>query len=109
MRVAAISIVGAILWNLAPVPAVATPTESTDLTIRASADGRCYFAEVVGQCDTLGETLVSMHKVPVGHVHIEVGPDAKYEVIVALLNSLERVGISPSRVGFIRAESHEQI
>jgi biopolymer transport protein ExbD len=107
MRVTAISIVCAVLWKLASVPAVSTPTESTDLTIRVSADGRCYFADAVGQCNTLGAQLVSMHMVPIGHVHIEVGPDSKYEVIAALLKSLEQVGISPSRVGFVRAESHE--
>jgi len=108
MRVTAISIACAILlWKLALVPAVSTPSESTDLTIRVSADGRCYFADTVGQCNTLGAQLVSMHMVPIGHVHIEVGPDSKYEVIAALLKSLEQVGISPSRVGFVRAESHE--
>jgi hypothetical protein len=29
------------------------------------------------------------------------------QVIAALLKSLEQVGISPSRVGFIEADSHE--
>jgi hypothetical protein len=81
--------------------------ESTDLTIRVSADGCCQFAEVVGQCDALGAMLVSTNMVPTGHIHIEVGPDSRYEVIAALLKSLEQVGISPSRVGFVRAESHE--
>jgi biopolymer transport protein ExbD len=107
MRVTAISMACAFLWSLASVPAVSTPTESTDLTIRVSADGRCYFAEAVGRCDALGAKLVSMHMIPIGHIHIEVGPDSKYEVIAALLKSLEQVGISPSRVGFVRAESQE--
>jgi hypothetical protein len=107
MRVLAISVTCVILWRLASVPAVATPTESTDLTIRASADGRCYFADVVGDCDTLGTILVSKHMVPTGRVYIEVGPDSRYEVISALLKSLEEVGISPNRVGFVRAESHQ--
>ena len=92
---------------LASVPAFPNAMESTDLTIRVSADGHCHFAEVVVQCDALGAMLVSMHMVPTGHIHIEVGPDARYEVIAALLKSLEQVGISPSRVGFVRAESHQ--
>jgi biopolymer transport protein ExbD len=107
MRATAISIVCAILWKLASVPAFSSPTESTDLTIRVSADGHCYFADAVGKCNNLGAQLVLMHLVPLGHVHIEVGPDSKYEVIAALLKSLEQVGVSPSRVGFVRAESHE--
>jgi hypothetical protein len=107
VRVTAISFLRAILWKLALVPAVATPTESTDLTIRASADRRCYFADVVGECDTLGAMLVSEHMVPAGRVYIEVGPDSRYEVISALLKSLEEVGISPDRVGFVRPASHQ--
>jgi biopolymer transport protein ExbD len=105
MRVISISIVYAILWNLASAPAVVAQSNSTDITIRASADGRCYLAEVVDQCDTLGTKLVSMHLGPLGRIHIEVGPDSKFAVIAALLKSLEQVGISPNRVDFVRAES----
>jgi hypothetical protein len=105
MRVTAIFFVTPILWSVMQVGAAATPTKSPDLAIRASVDGRCYFAEVVGQCSTFGETLVSAHKLPAGDVHIEVSSDAKGEVILALLKSLERVGVSPSRVGFVLGKS----
>ena len=68
------------------------------LTIRLSADGICYFADTSVPCDQLSSQLVSRHLAPNRHVHISVDPDAKYQMVAAILESLRQAGI---KVGFV--------
>jgi biopolymer transport protein ExbD len=68
------------------------------LTIRLSADGVCSFADTSIPCDQLASRLVSMKLAPNGHVHFWVDPAAKYEMVAAILASLQKTGI---KVGFV--------
>jgi biopolymer transport protein ExbD len=70
------------------------------LTIRLSADGICYIADISVPCDQLGPQLVSRHLAPNGQVHVSVDPNAKYQMVTAFVDSLRGAGI---KFGFIQS------
>jgi biopolymer transport protein ExbD len=76
---------------------------STDaLTIRASAEGICYFLDRSTPCVDVGHYLSSKHLAQNGHVDIVVDRALNYEIIEATLRSLQNAGFT--KIGFVNKD-----
>jgi biopolymer transport protein ExbD len=68
------------------------------LMIHIFAGGTCSFADSSVPCDQLASELVARHFAPSSHVHISVDRDAKYELVTAVLGSLQHLGL---KIGYV--------
>ena len=73
------------------------------LTVHISANGNCYFLNTSAPCEKLGTYLLSMHLAQDGELQLGVDKFARYEIVAATLESLERAGLK-IKVGFVHVE-----
>jgi biopolymer transport protein ExbD len=100
------TMVAAFYLAIAPVAmGQSAPTNTGDdvLMVRISADGNCYFLNTSAPCEELGAYLLSMHLAQEGELHLGVDKFARYELVAATLESLERAGLKV-KVGFVHVE-----
>ena len=79
-------------------------SDSHVLRIHIFADGTCSLANSSLPCDQLASELVARHLVPNDDVHISVARDAKYELVAAVLTSLQHLGL---KIGFVNNETSQ--
>jgi biopolymer transport protein ExbD len=74
------------------------------LKIHIFADGTCSIANSSFYCDQLASELVARHLVPNDDVHISVARDAKYELVAAVLASLQHLGL---KIGYVNNQTSQ--
>jgi biopolymer transport protein ExbD len=77
-------------------------TDQAVLTIHIFAGGTCSFADSSVRCDQLASELVARHLVPNSNVRISVDRDAKYQLVEAVIGSLQHLGL---KIGFVNNSS----
>lgn len=72
------------------------------LTIHVSADGVCRFLDFSSPCALLGGNLIATHHNHHVELAFEIDPATKYEVVRAMMESLQRAGIA--KIGCVNNE-----
>jgi biopolymer transport protein ExbD len=101
----AIVVVAALFFALVGAASGADSKCPNSTLITVSGDGGCHLSQIALPCGAVGMHLRSLGLGPDCHVHITVSPQATYQMVGTLLQSLQDAG--GFKVGFVSTKAKQ--